>query len=297
MIYSMTGFGKTANDIVKQNGFTVEISSVNRKQLELRFNLPREIAMAENELRKFFNSAISRGMVNIRVTIEPTLKDELDNVEVNYELLNKLVSAGLKIKNELNLSDATLDIASFFNVYGVVTNSSSELENSEEFINKLINSCRSALENFIESRRVEGEELAKDLQKRIELLKSILAEIIPYTELVKANLKKKLISRLEEENFQIDLNDERLQKEILFYVDKCDVTEEITRLKSHFLQFDKFFADNAKEQGRSMDFLLQEMFREINTLGNKSGSTDISPLVVKFKSELEKIREQVQNIE
>jgi uncharacterized protein (TIGR00255 family) len=88
-----------------------------------------------------------------------------------------------------------------------------------------------------------------------------------------------------------------LQKEILFYVDKCDVTEEITRLKSHFLQFDKFFADNAKEQGRSMDFLLQEMFREINTLGNKSGSTDISPLVVKFKSELEKIREQVQNIE
>ena len=188
----MTGFGKTANDIVKQNGFTVEISSVNRKQLELRFNLPREIAMAENELRKFFNSAISRGMVNIRVTIEPTLKDELDNVEVNYELLNKLVSAGLKIKNELNLSDATLDIASFFNVYGVVTNSSSELENSEEFINKLINSCRSALENFIESRRVEGEELAKDLQKRIELLKNILAEIIPYTELVKANLKKKL---------------------------------------------------------------------------------------------------------
>ncbi|MBQ9789927.1 MAG: YicC family protein [Lentisphaeria bacterium] len=297
MIYSMTGFGKTANDIVKQNGFTVEISSVNRKQLELRFNLPREIAMAENELRKFFNSAISRGMVNIRVTIEPTLKDELDNVEVNYELLNKLVSAGLKIKNELNLSDATLDIASFFNVYGVVTNSSSELENSEEFINKLINSCRSALENFIESRRVEGEELAKDLQKRIGLLKNILAEIIPYTELVKANLKKKLISRLEEENFQIDLNDERLQKEILFYVDKCDVTEEITRLKSHFLQFDKFFADNAKEQGRSMDFLLQEMFREINTLGNKSGSTDISPLVVKFKSELEKIREQVQNIE
>ncbi len=296
MIYSMTGFGRTANDIVKKCGFTVEISSVNRKQLELRFNLPREIASAENDLRKFFTSAISRGMVNIRVMIEPALKNELDCAEINYDLLNKLVEASCKVKKDLNLNEVSIDLASFFNVYGVVTTANNDLENPE-YIERLMESCRSALENFINSRRLEGEELAKDLQLRISLLKSLLQEIIPYTEIVKDNLRKKLVSRLEEENFKVDLNDERLQKEILFYVDKCDVTEEITRLNSHFVQFDRLMSDNTKEQGRSMDFLLQEMFREINTLGNKSGSTDISPLVVRFKAELEKIREQVQNIE
>lgn len=296
MIYSMTGFGRTANEIVKESGFTVEISSVNRKQLELRFNLPRELASLENDLRKFFAASISRGMVNVRVLIEPSLKNELENAEINYKLLYQLVEAAVKVKSECNLDESAIDLASLFNVYGVVSNSSADVENSE-VLDKLMSACRSALVNFIESRRLEGEELAKDLQARIEFLKSLLVQIVPYTEVFKDNLRKKLIARLEEENFKIDLNDERLQKEILFYVDKCDVTEEITRLNSHFAQFDRLMAENAKEQGRSMDFLMQEMFREINTLGNKSGSTDISPLVVQFKAELEKIREQVQNIE
>lgn len=296
MIYSMTGFGRTANEIVKESGFTVEISSVNRKQLELRFNLPRELASLENDLRKFFAASISRGMVNVRVLIEPSLKNELENAEINYKLLYQLVEAAVKVKSECNLDESAIDLASLFNVYGVVSNSSADVENSE-VLDKLMSACRSALANFIESRRLEGEELAKDLQARIEFLKSLLVQIVPYTEVFKDNLRKKLIARLEEENFKIDLNDERLQKEILFYADKCDVTEEITRLNSHFAQFDRLMAENAKEQGRSMDFLMQEMFREINTLGNKSGTTDISPLVVQFKAELEKIREQVQNIE
>jgi uncharacterized protein (TIGR00255 family) len=254
------------------------------------------LASVENDLRKFFAASISRGMVNVRVLIEPSLKNELENAEINYKLLYQLVEAAVKVKSECNLDESAIDLASLFNVYGVVSNSSADMENSE-VLDKLMSACRSALVNFIESRRLEGEELAKDLQARIEFLKSLLVQIVPYTEVFKDNLRKKLIARLEEENFKIDLNDERLQKEILFYADKCDVTEEITRLNSHFAQFDRLMAENAKEQGRSMDFLMQEMFREINTLGNKSGSTDISPLVVQFKAELEKIREQVQNIE
>ena len=292
----MTGFGRTDNDIVKKCGFTVEISSVNRKQLELRFNLPRELAVVENELRKYFSSAISRGMVNIRVLIEPSLKNELDNAEVNFEFLKKLVTEAVKLKEELQLDSSTIDLASFFNVYGVVNSSNVELDNSE-YLSNLLSASENALANFMESRRLEGAELANDLLKRIAFLKDLLEKIIPYADDIKANLRNKLIAKLEEENFKVDLNDERLLKEILFYVDRCDVTEEITRLKSHFIQFDRLMADNAKEQGRTMDFLLQEMFREINTLGNKSGSTDISPLVVQFKAELEKIREQVQNIE
>ena len=109
-------------------------------------------------------------------------------------------------------------------------------------------------------------------------------------------LKQKLIEKITAENLPVDTNDERLLKEVLLYADKADITEEITRLESHFRQFDGFLAAS-EPVGRSLDFLLQEMFREITTLGNKAGSSDITPIVVAFKSELEKIREQVQNIE
>lgn len=296
MIYSMTGFGKTSAEVAKETSFTVEISSVNRKQLELRFNLPREITMLETDLRKLFSSEIGRGMVNIRITLGESAKNELDSIEINQNLLNKLLESAVKLRAELNISNATLDLASFYNINGVVTNSCVDLENSH-FKNDIIKACQSALKNFLSMRQAEGEELAIDLKKRIVILKELLEKIIPFSFAIKDSLKNKIMTKLKDEDFKVDLNDERLQKEILFYVDKSDVSEEITRLHSHFVQFDKLFENTTSEPGRNMDFLLQEMFREINTLGNKSGSTEVSPLVVAFKSELEKIREQVQNIE
>jgi uncharacterized protein (TIGR00255 family) len=146
-------------------------------------------------------------------------------------------------------------------------------------------------------RKTEGQALEDDLRSRLLLLKSLLDKIIPFTAEINENIRKKLLERCKESGLNIDLNDERLQKEILFYADKGDVSEEITRLKSHFVQFEKFLSENSSDAGRSLDFLVQEMFREINTLGNKSGTCDISPLVVTFKTELEKMREQIQNAE
>ena len=109
--------------------------------------------------------------------------------------------------------------------------------------------------------------------------------------------KAKILARLADEKLPVDLNDERFLREVLFYADRADVTEEITRLKSHFEQFEHFLTGAAESAGRSMDFLIQEMFREITTLGNKAGSSGVSPHVVAFKAELEKLREQVQNVE
>ena len=146
-------------------------------------------------------------------------------------------------------------------------------------------------------RRIEGEALEKDLRSRLCMLKSLLDKIIPFTEEINKNIRTKLLERCKESGLDINLNDERLTKEIIFYADKGDVSEEITRLKSHFIQFENFLSSSAADCGRSLDFLVQEMFREINTLGNKSGSCDISPLVVSFKTELEKMREQIQNAE
>ena len=142
----------------------------------------------------------------------------------------------------------------------------------------------------------KGAALKNDLESRERLLESLLAEIEPLAAEMNAGIKARLLARLEEEKIPVPGDDERLLKEVLFYADKADVTEEITRLHSHFGQFRRFLAES-KPVGRSLDFLMQEMFREITTLGNKAGVPAVSPLVVAFKSELEKLREQIQNVE
>ena len=297
MIYSMTGFGKTSPEIAAATQWTFEISSVNRKQLELRINLPHEFSALETEIRNFIKGKISRGMVNIKGIFTPAQADRNKSVSINYELLDELVCAAITLKNKHpELADSVCNINSFFSVPGVISSHETDTEDSE-LISRILTSLDSALQHFCTMRKTEGDALEKDLRSRLDLLKSLLDEIIPFTAEINRNIKQKLLDRCLESGLNIDLNDERLQKEIIFYADKGDVSEEITRLKSHFIQFDKFLSSANSDAGRSLDFLVQEMFREINTLGNKSGSCDISPLVVSFKTELEKMREQIQNAE
>ena len=146
-------------------------------------------------------------------------------------------------------------------------------------------------------RETEGAALRNELAGRLAGLRELLAAIEPDTAGLAEAAKTKLLAKLEAEKLPVDTNDERLLKEVLFYADKSDVTEEIARLKSHFEQFDRFLAASDEPAGRSMDFLIQEMFREITTLGNKAGTSAVSHRVVAFKAELEKMREQVQNVE
>ena len=165
-----------------------------------------------------------------------------------------------------------------------------------EFWPQIRQGIRETLTRFNAMREREGANLHQDLTMRLAALEEIVEELKERTKELPAAQRVKLMEKLEQAGLPVDLNDERLLKELLFYADKCDVTEELTRLSSHFVQF-KGFLGGRENCGRSLDFLIQEIFREINTLGNKSGSCNVSPLVVKFKSELEKIREQVQNIE
>ncbi|MBR2508956.1 MAG: YicC family protein [Lentisphaeria bacterium] len=297
MIYSMTGFGKTSPEVFAATKWNFEISSVNRKQLEVRINLPREFTALETEIRTFLKGRISRGMVNIKGTFTPDPAEKTNSVTVNHELLDELVTAALTLKKRHpELADSVCSINSFFNIPGVINAPEIDTENPE-LVSRILQSLDSALQQFNTMRKTEGSALEKDLRSRLDYLKSLLDKIIPFTAEINRNIKQKLLDRCQESGLNIDLNDERLQKEIIFYADKGDVSEEITRLKSHFVQFDKFLSNDASDAGRSLDFLIQEMFREINTLGNKSGSCDISPLVVAFKTELEKMREQIQNAE
>ena len=153
-----------------------------------------------------------------------------------------------------------------------------------------------AIAEYTTMRETEGNTLKADFLDRIAVLENLLGQIEPMIRFLDIHIRKRLEEKLKNANLPIDTNDERLLKEVLFYADKADVTEEITRLNSHICQFKNFLNDE-KPVGRSLDFLLQEFFREITTLGNKAGASEVSPLVVAFKSELEKLREQIQNVE
>lgn len=297
MISSMTGFGKTSSEVVGATDWCFEISSVNRKQLELRINLPREFSALENDIRNFLKGKISRGMVNVKGVYCPADIDTESKFDINKDFLDKIVASSLELKAKYpELADCSCDLSSFFCVQGVIVVPEVDTENPE-ISAKMLCALDSALGQFIAMRQTEGQALEADLRSRLDILKSLLDKIIPFVAEINENIRKKLLERCRESGLNIDLNDERLQKEILFYADKGDVSEEITRLKSHFIQFEKFLSENSSDAGRSLDFLVQEMFREINTLGNKSGTCDISPLVVTFKTELEKMREQIQNAE
>ena len=158
-------------------------------------------------------------------------------------------------------------------------------------------SCSAALDNLIAMRRSEGENLRREFEKRLNLLTGLVDRIEPLAADVPRMQQEKLLRRLAENGLTPDPGDDRVLREVVVFTDRSDVTEEITRLRSHFSHF-RAFLDNTEESlGRNMDFLMQEIFREVNTLGNKAPTPEISPLIVQLKTEVEKIREQVQNIE
>ena len=287
MLRSMTGFGKGAATLADGTCLVVEMSAVNRKQLELRFSMPQEFAAWELEARKAVSGAVSRGSLQIRVNVSQSATGLADLNKVRLEAL-------IRLCKEYAPQDG-VDVASLLNLPGVF--GSAGPRDAEEVMPALNAALEQALAGFNAMRECEGAALQRELAGRLEGLRGRLAEIEPQTAGLAEAAKAKILARLAEEKLPVDLNDERFLREVLFYADRSDVTEEITRLKSHFEQFDRFLTGSAESAGRSMDFLIQEMFREITTLGNKAGSSGISPHVVAFKAELEKLREQVQNVE
>ena len=286
---SMTGFGK--GEVVSPQGvvLTVEVSSVNRKQFEPRFSLPSEYAAREIDLRKRLGEVISRGAVSLRVV----RSGAAGAASVNTALLEELARLCVDLRKRFGLAPE-FDAAALLSAPGVMNGAA---ESGEDDGGLLTAALEKALEKFLAMRTAEGAALAADLRMRLDQLEGVLDEIEPRTAGIGEALRTRLLERIKAENLPADPNDERFLKEVLFYADRADVTEEITRLRSHFSQFRGFLAEPEKPVGRGMDFLVQEMFREITTLGNKAGTPEVSPLVVAFKTELEKIREQVQNVE
>ena len=290
---SMTGFGKGEAECAGEVSFRIEINSVNRKQLEIRFAMPPELMPLESNARRIIGSRISRGAIQLRVAVNYSNAADYAN-SINTGLLEELAAAAAATRKKLGLP-GEIAVESLMRIPGVVQQNTPDLERPG-FVTAFEAALNAACDRFEAMRAAEGAALAADLNRRSELLENLLAEIERHTAGLPEVARKRLSAKIADAGLPIKPDDPALLKELLFYADKSDVTEEVTRLHSHFTQLKKFLNSNGPA-GRSLDFLAQEFFREITTLGNKAAGPEISPLVVKFKSELEKMREQIQNVE
>jgi len=291
---SMTGYGwgECAEDGFK---ITVELSSVNRKQSEISINLPRELEVLEAQIRDQINRSIARGRLSARVSLHAAEGKDGARVHLNRNLAIAYTRELNRLAKELNLTGSvSLDL--LLRAPGVLQ-TNEELADAEDFWPAVEKALTQALAMLVKMRQREGSHMRKELCHRIELLRKAVAKIRKHAPTVQERYREQLLERIKTAGLtdgQID--EERLLKEVVYFADRSDITEELTRLESHFTQFDDCL--KSKEPvGRTLDFLAQEMNREINTIGSKANDSLISREVVTLKAELEKFREQAQNVE
>ena len=291
MMNSMTGFGR-AEGVDHGVALRFEISSVNRKQFDAKFSLPKELSIHEGVLRAQLAKRLARGSIMVRAELN-YLDDAPAASRIDHAFLNTVIREA-RAAAEKNGLDASLNINQLLAVPGVVVPVSA-LSTNPEFETFMLGVFDEALTRHIEMRRTEGAALERDILARIGEFAAIVAKIRTLTPGLPEQQAARMRERLKDAGFNAEADDERMLREFVIFADRLDVTEELTRLDAHFSHFRSLAAGNTP--GRSLDFLMQEMFREINTLGNKAGTAEISPLVVQMKTGLEKVREQIQNIE
>ena len=289
---SMTGFGRAK---LEKNSriYNVEIKSVNHKYNDISIKLPRSLSYIEEKIKKQISSAVSRGKIDVYITFE-NYSEEGKEVIVNRELVKEYIKEFQKLSEENNLN-MNIPVTEITKLPDVLT--LKETSEDEEVIeNEVLECVQEAINNFVSMREKEGNKIKEDLNTRIERVKEKVEQISKYS----TGLVEEYVVKLEErikEILKTDIVDKsRLAMEVVLYADKCSVEEEITRLRSHIIQF-KNMLEETNPIGKKIDFLIQEMNRETNTIGSKSGSLDITNLVINVKTELEDIREQIQNIE
>lgn len=289
---SMTGFGRGE---CRHGGFrlTIEVASVNRKQADVAINLPRELEALEPRVREAAAAVVARGRLNVAVTMRRDA-GRPPPVKLDESLARAYVRGIEKMRRDLKLAgEVTLDAV--LRCPGVLRAGDSELDPSALWPS-MDKALRSALDGLLKMREKEGFHLAKDLGRRLDELRREMTEIGRLAPAMVERHRKQLHERIRQSGVAVPLDDERLLKEVAFFADRSDVTEELTRLESHLEQFRESLRKR-EPVGRTLEFLTQEIHREVNTIGSKSGDAAISRHVVAMKGEVEKIREQVQNIE
>ena len=290
---SMTGYGKAE---YSENGvtLTVEIKTVNNRFLDLTPKYPRAFMPLEDVIRKSVQSKISRGKADLFVTFKDTRKGA-EEVEVDLNLAKAYVEAAKKISFEFSELENDFTVCSLMRTQDVLKAAESAF-NVEEISPILSKVTLSACDNLNAMREFEGAKLKKDLLTRLETVKNLVDEIKKLAPLVSENYRVKMSGRLKEVLGGTEIDEARILQETAVFADKCNIDEEITRLYSHIDQF-KSIAGSEGEIGKKLDFLVQEFNREANTVCSKSNDVGVTDAALKLKCEIEKIREQIQNVE
>lgn len=292
LIKSMTGYGKGefTNNLYK---IKVEIKSVNHRYNDVFIKMPRHIQYLEEKVKKAIKEKISRGKVDVYINLENIKGDDMDiKVDINLAKTYKLALDDLKENLEINDS---IRIGNILSMSDVIKIEKRELD-EDALLEALDYSLKIAIDDISTMREQEGMSLKNDMLDKIINIESYIDKIEVRAPLVVIEYKDKLRDRIKELlDKNIVLDEERLSNEVAFFADKSSIDEELVRLKSHIIQFKKIIEEDIV--GRKLDFLIQEFNREVNTIGSKANDIIISNQVVELKSELEKIREQIQNIE
>ena len=289
---SMTGFG-TGSASAGGISVTVELSSVNRKQLDINISLPRNLVTLDAQVQRMVRAVFSRGRVSGIVRVETT-DGTAGTVKIDDKLAGLYVEGLRKTASQLQISD-DLSMEAISRLPGVVSMEQEDMD-ADHVAGVLEKAMEQALRGMARMRAAEGKALEKDLRMRLDLLEEMTKAVRKLAHTVVSSYREKLFQRLEEAGLTDLASDERMLKEIAIFADRCDISEELTRLKSHLAQARKLLR-SSEPAGRTLDFLCQELFREINTVGSKANEVEITRQVVTFKTELERIREQVQNVE
>lgn len=289
MILSMTGFGKAQGNY-KHTTYNVEVRSVNSKQLDLNLRLPSALRDREMELRKKLSPELIRGKVDISIYAEGINDDKV--LALNREMFDRYYELLNEISEEKELDRSSL-LTNILKMPEVLKAEKQEKDEAE--MDLAVRLVFEAVEKFQEFRSAEGEQLGIDLQDRIDNIRRLMKEVGPFEGDRIATVRQRMLERFNELKEQVTLDESRLEHELVFYIEKFDVTEENVRLTAHLKYFEETMGLN-EAVGRKLGFISQEIGREINTLGSKANHAEIQKIVVQMKDELEKIKEQVLNI-
>lgn len=288
----MTGFGR-GSATADEGTATVEIACVNRKQAEVVIQLPRELSELEGRIRRAVLNTISRGRIQVSVQFDRSSGAPAP-VSVDLRMVDALEGAFECISRHTG-RNVTAEAGDFLRTAGIIRIEDGGLA-AETVWGAIEHALEVAIEQVLEMRSAEGTDLAKDLTTRLAALEKSAAAIATLAPGRPERYREVLTKRLRDAGLELDLQDERVLREIAVFADRCDISEEITRLDSHFRKFREYMAGE-EPAGRPLDFLCQEIHREFNTIGSKASDAAIAQHVVEAKTELEKIREQVQNVE
>ena len=291
MIKSMTGYGR---GIISKNDreYQIEIKSVNHRYLDISIKMPRQLSYIEEAIKKEISSKVKRGKIDVFITFNNNSL-EGRTIKINTELAHAYIKELKSLSEKENiLSDIQVTEIS---KYPDVLNIQNE-QDDDKIKEEVIEVVNVAIDNFISMRQAEGSKISEDLLKRLDYIQIKVNEISKISTGLIEEYVVKLETRIKEILKNQEIDKQRLAQEVVIYADKCSVEEEITRLNSHIIQF-KNLLNSDEAVGKKLDFIVQEMNRETNTIGSKANNLDITNRVIDLKTEIENIREQIQNIE